>query len=40
MNSKKEYKKPEIERYGTLKKITAGSSPPIESEPDSFANSL
>jgi hypothetical protein len=39
MNSKKEYKKPEMERHGTLKNITAGSSPPIESEPDSFAKS-
>jgi hypothetical protein len=36
----KKYKKPEIEKHGTLKKITGGNNPPIESEPDSFSDSM
>jgi len=39
MNKKKEYRKPEIEEHGNLKKITMGSSPPIEAEPDSYSPS-
>ncbi len=37
--NKKKYKKPELKIHGDAKKITAGSSPPYQVEPGSFADS-